>query len=127
MPRRPAHSRATTGSKFSRATGRPWRGPGRTGNPLDAAEIDRFEKAAERRLGEEGVAMALRGAREGVPFSVPGVGPEHRQKVAEMARGLAAARQGRDDYVVQRSREVFKQSEREQARPRQRHGPSLGR
>lgn len=42
-------------------------------NPMIAAEIDRFEKAAEQRLGgEAGVTALLRSAHEGRP-SVPGV------------------------------------------------------
>lgn len=89
-----------------------------------AAEIDRFENAAEQRLGgEEGVAALLRSAHEGRPFSVPGIG--QRQALREVARGLAAARRGRSDHQLLRAQEAAEHSQDQ--RPRRRQGPSLGR
>lgn len=74
-------------------------------NPTIEAEIDRFEKAAEQRLGgEEGVATLLRGAHEGRPLSVPGVEPRQELALRELACGLVAARRGRCDHQLQRGR-----------------------
>ena len=60
-------------------------------NPMIAAEIDRFETAAGRRLGTEGFRDALRGVRDGTPFAVPGTNAEQRGALQQLARGLAAA------------------------------------
>ena len=92
--------------------------------PTIAAEIDRFEKAAEQRLGEKGIAALLRNAHQGRP-SLPGVEPEQRQALQELARGLAAARRGRLDH--QHAQEAAHEREHQQPRLRHRHGPSLGR
>jgi hypothetical protein len=96
-------------------------------NPAIAAEIDRFEQAAERRLGAEGFRDALRSVRDGTPFSVPGVGAEQRDTMRQFAHGLAATRWGGIDHQTQREYEAFERSERQQQRTRHRQGPSLGR
>ena len=95
-------------------------------NPAIAAEIDRFEKAAEQRLGEAGIIAFLRSAHENRPV-LPGVEPEQRQALTELARGLAAARRGRSDHQLQRAEEAAQEREHQQQRPQYRHGPSLGR
>jgi Ti-type conjugative transfer relaxase TraA len=95
--------------------------------PAIAAEIDRFEKAAEQRLGgEEGVAAFLRNAHEG-RLSLPGVEPGQGRALTELARALAATRRGRSDHQLQRAQEAAHEREHQQQRPRHRHGPSLGR
>lgn len=91
--------------------------------PAVAAEIGRFEAAARQRLGEEGVASALR--RGG--FSVPGLELEHMPALRQVARGLAAAQRGCADHDMQRQLEAFRQKESEQARAQNGSGPSLGR
>jgi hypothetical protein len=95
-------------------------------NPTIAAEIDRFEKAAEQRLGEAGIIAFLRSAPENRPV-LPGVEPGQRQALTELARGLAAARRGRSDHQLQRAEEAAQEREHQQQRPQYRHGPSLGR
>ena len=96
-------------------------------NPTIAAEIDRFEKAAEQRLGgEEGIAAFLRGVHEGRP-SLPGFEPRQRPALHELARGLAAARRGRSDHQLQRAQDAAEHSQEQRHRPRHRQGPSLGR
>ena len=94
--------------------------------PAIAAEIDRFEKAAEQRLGEEGVAALLRSASEGRP-SLPGVEPGQGRALHELARDLAAVRRGRSDHRLQRAQDAAEHRENQQHRPRQRNGPRLGR
>jgi hypothetical protein len=121
----PGESRYIGDTRNRAAVARAWE----TGQcrPAIAAEIDRFEKAAEQRLGgEEGVAAFLRNAHEG-RLSLPGVEPRQRQTLTELARGLAATRRGRLDYQLQRAQEAAEQREHQQQRPRHRHGPSLGR
>ena len=96
-------------------------------NPAITAEIDRFEKAAEQRLGgEQGIAALLRSAGKGRP-SVPGVEPGQRQALTEMARGLTAARYGRSAHQLQRAQDAAEHNQDRQHRPRHRQGPSLGR
>ena len=95
-------------------------------NPTIAAEIDRFEKAAEQRLGEGGIIAFLRNARESRP-SLPGVEPGQERAVDELARGLAAARRGRSDHQLQRAQDAAELREDQQQHLRHRHGPSLGR
>ncbi len=101
-------------------------------NPMIAAEIDRFEKAAEQRLGGEGIAAFLRSAHEGGP-SLPGVEPGQGQVLHELARGLVAARRGRSDHQLQRAQDATEHSQEQRHRPRHRHrhrhrqGPRLGR
>jgi hypothetical protein len=95
-------------------------------NPTIAAEIERFEKAAEQRLGEAGIIAFLRSAHENRPL-LPGVEPGQRQALTELARGLAAARRGRSDHQLQRAEEAAQEREHQQQRPQYRHGPSLGR
>jgi hypothetical protein len=113
------------GSRNRPAVARAWE-EGRR-NPTVAAEIDRFEAAARQRLGEAGVTAAFRAAREGSRLSVPGVGPEHRQALHQMARRLVAAQRGRADHDVQRNLEAARQREQPRERMRHRRGPSLGR
>jgi hypothetical protein len=96
-------------------------------NPDVTAEIDRFEKAAEQRLGEDGVRATMRSASDGIPRSVPGMGPEQRQALNHLGRAVSSARQGRADHEVQRVLEAYEQRDREHQRIRQRRGPSLGR
>jgi Ti-type conjugative transfer relaxase TraA len=97
-------------------------------NPTIAAEIDRFEKAAEQRLGGEGgIAALLRSTQESRPFSLPGVEPGQRQTLTKLARGLTAARRGRLDHQLQRAQDAAEQREHQQQRPRHRYGPRLGR
>ena len=93
-------------------------------NPMIAAEIDRFEMAAEQRLGEEGVAALLRSASEGRP-SILGVEPGQGPALTELARGLAAARRGRRDHQLQRTQDAAEHRHDHQHRPRHRHGPRL--
>jgi len=95
-------------------------------NPTIAAEIDRFEKAAEQRLGEAGIIAFLRSAHENRPV-LPGVEPGQRQALTELAHGLVAARCGRSDHQLQRAEEAAQEREHQQQRPQYRHGPSLGR
>jgi Ti-type conjugative transfer relaxase TraA len=96
-------------------------------NPAIVAEIDRFEKAAEQRLGgEEGIAAFLCNADEGRP-SLPGVEPGQERALTELARGLAAVRRGRSDHQLQRAQDTAEHSQDRQQRSRHRHGPSLGR
>jgi hypothetical protein len=59
-------------------------------NPAIAAEIDRFQEAAERRLGEEGITAALRSTRDGSPLSVPGVKREQQGDTAAFLRKQAS-------------------------------------
>jgi hypothetical protein len=92
-----------------------------------AAEIDRFEKAVEQRLGEEGMRAAMRSAPDGIPRSVSGIGPEHSQALRQVAHDLAAVRQGRADHDVQRAMETLNQREQKQERVRHRRGLGLGR
>jgi Ti-type conjugative transfer relaxase TraA len=96
-------------------------------DPAVAAAIDRFQRAAEQRLGEDGIRAALRNVRDGSPFSVPGVEPRQQPTLNQLARGLVAARSGRTDHRIQQEHEVFERSERQQQRTRHRQGPSLGR
>ena len=96
-------------------------------NPAIAAEIDRFERAAEQRLGTEGSREALRSVRDGTPFSLPGTNTEQREALHQLARGIAAARWGRIDHRTQREFDALERSERHQQRMRHRQGPSLGR
>jgi hypothetical protein len=96
-------------------------------DPAIAAEIDRFEKAAEQRLGEEGITAALRSAHEGSSFSVPGVEPGQGRALTGLARGLAAARRGRIDHQLQRAHDAAEHSQDRRQRSRHRQGPSLGR
>jgi hypothetical protein len=96
-------------------------------HPTIAAEIDRFEKAAAQRLGDEaGIIAFLRSAHEGRPL-LPGVEPGQERALRELARGLAAARRGRSDHQLQRAEEAAQEREHQQQRPQYRHGPSLGR
>jgi hypothetical protein len=95
-------------------------------NPALAAEIGRFEQAAEQRLGYDGMAAALRSAREGVAPSVPGMGPEHADALRQLGRAVAAARRGSAAYTAQRSLEAFREREAERERLGHRRGPSLG-
>jgi Ti-type conjugative transfer relaxase TraA len=94
-------------------------------HPAIAAEIGRFEQAAEQRLGFDGMAAALRSAREGVAPSVPGVGPEHADALRQVGRAVAAARRGSAAYDAQRSLEAFRQREAERERSRYRRGSGL--
>jgi Ti-type conjugative transfer relaxase TraA len=95
-------------------------------NPVIAAEIDRFEKAAEQRLGdEEGITAVLLSAQEG-KLSVPGVQPRQGRALAELARGLAAVRRGCSDHQLQRAHEAAEHSQDQRQRARHRQGPSLG-
>ena len=96
-------------------------------NPMIAAEIDRFEAAAEQRLGAESFRDALRSVRDGTPFSVPGTNARQRDALQQLAHGLAAARWGRIDHQTQRELDAFERSERQPQRMRHRQGPSLGR
>ena len=96
-------------------------------NLVIAAEIDRFEKAAEQRLGgEKGIVAFLRNANEGRP-ALPGVEPGQRRTLTELARGLVATRRGRRDHQLQRAQDAAEHSQDQQQRPRHRQGPSLGR
>ncbi len=96
-------------------------------NPTVAAEINRFEKAAERRLGsEEGVIAFLRNAADG-RLSLPGVDPRQQPALGELARGLAAARRGRLDHQRQRAQDEAEHRQGQRQRSRHRQGPSLGR
>jgi hypothetical protein len=123
MPPGPS-SQANRGTSPTRATGPRAREAGRR-HPSIAAEIDRFEKAAEQRLGGDGgIAALLRSAREG---RTPGVEPGQRRALQELARGLAATRRGRLDHQLQRAQDAAEQREHQQQHPRHRHGPSLGR
>jgi hypothetical protein len=70
-------------------------------NPTIAAEIDRFEKAAEQRLGEAGVIALLRNAQEG-RLSLPGI--------SKLGKGghyvnwrAASPRHGRVASIINRS------------------------
>ena len=94
--------------------------------PTIAAEIDRFEKAAEQRLGEAGIIALLRGVHQGRP-ALPGVEPGQRQALHELARDMAAVRRGRLDHHLQRAEEAAQEREHQQQHLRHRHGPSLGR
>lgn len=94
-------------------------------NPAIAAEIDRFEKAAEQRLGEQGIAAALRSAHQG-RFALPGIESGQGRALTELARGLAAARRGRSDHQLQRAQEAAEHSQDQRQRSRHRQGPSLG-
>lgn len=96
-------------------------------NPAVAAEIDRFEQAAEQRLGPEGIGEALRSVSGGGGFSVPGTSTRQRATVQQLARGVAAARWGRTDHEVHRALEAYKQGDREHQRMVYRRGLSLGR
>jgi BID domain of Bartonella effector protein (Bep) len=96
-------------------------------NPAIAAEIDRFEAAAEQRLGAEGFRDALWCVRDGTPFSVPGTDTGQREALHQLARGLAAARWGRIDHQTQRELDALERSDRHLQRMRHRQGPSLGR
>ena len=120
----PGESWYTAATRDRAAVARAWEMGQR--RPTIAAEIDRFEKAAEQRLGEEGIAALLRGVHEGRP-ALPGAEPGQRQALHELARGLAAVRRGRSDHQLQRAEEAAEQREHQHQRPRQRHGPSLGR
>jgi Ti-type conjugative transfer relaxase TraA len=96
-------------------------------HPTIAAEIDRFEKAAAQRLGDEaGIIAFLRSAHEGRPL-LPGVEPGQERALRELARGLAAARRGRSDHQLQRAQDAAELREHQQQHLRHRHGPSLGR
>ena len=118
---RPGESWVIAATRDRPAVARAWEIGQR--NPLIAAEIDRFEKAAEQRLGgETGVIAFVRNAADG-RLSLPGVGPGQEHALRELARGLAATRQGRSDYQLQR---VHDAAEHRQDQ-RQRQGPSLGR
>jgi hypothetical protein len=96
-------------------------------NPKIAAEIDRFEKATELRLGEHAITAALRSVYEGRPFSVPGIQPGQGRALRELARGLAAARRGSSDHQLQRAQDAAEQRQEQRHRPRRRHGPRPGR
>ena len=96
-------------------------------NPVIAAEIDRFEKAAKQRLGgEEGVTAFLRNAADG-RLSLPGVKPGQERALRKLARGLAAARRGRSDYQLQRAHEEAEHIQDRQHRSRHSQGPRLRR
>ena len=96
-------------------------------NPVIAAEIDRFEKAAEQRLGgEEGIAALLRSVHQG-GRALPGLEPGQGRPLHELARGLVAARRGRNDYQLHRAQHTAEHSQDQRQRPRQRQGPRLGR
>jgi hypothetical protein len=85
--------------------------------PAIAAEIDRFEKAAEQRLGGEGgIAAFLRSDHQGRP-SLPGVEPRQGRALRELAHGLAAARRGRLDHQLQRAQDAAEQRKHQQQRP----------
>jgi hypothetical protein len=120
-----ARTEQSGGSRNRAAVAKAWEESRR--NPAIAAEIDQFEKAAEQRLGEDGMRDTWRSAREGFSFFVSGLEPRHWQGLTEMARRLATARQGRTDYEAQRTLEAFRQRGHEQEHVRYRHGPSLGR
>ena len=114
----PGEPRHVADTRYRAAVARAWEAGQR--NPMIAAEIDRFEKAAEQRLGEEGVAALLRSASEGRP-SILGVEPGQGPALTELARGLAAARQGRRDHQLQRAQDAAEQRRDHQHRPRHRH------
>jgi hypothetical protein len=70
----PGESWYVAATRDQPAVARAWEAGRR--NPTIAAEIDRFEKAAEHRLGgEEGVSAFLRNAHQGRP-TMPGVEPD---------------------------------------------------
>ena len=117
----PGESRYVADTRNRAAVARVWEMGQR--NPTIAAEIDRFETAAEQRLGEEGIAALLRGAHEGRP-SLPGAEPG---RLRDLARGLATIRQGRSDHQLQRAQDAAEHRYEQQPRARQRHGPGLGR
>ena len=97
-------------------------------NPAVVAEIDRFEKAAEQKLGgEEGVTAFLHNVAA-ARLSLPGVGPGQGRVLRELARGLTIARRGRSDHQLQRAHEEAEHSQ-DQRQQHSRHGqgPSLGR
>jgi hypothetical protein len=119
----PGASRYASDTRNRPAVARVWEAGQQ--NPAIAAEIDRFEKAAEQRLGgEEGVTAFLRNVDEGRP-SLPGVEPG--QALRELARGLVAVRRGRSDHQLQRAQDAAEHSQNQQPRARHRQGPRLGR
>jgi Ti-type conjugative transfer relaxase TraA len=122
---RPGESWYVAATRDRPAVARAWERGQR--NPTVAAEIDRFEKAAERRLGgEEGVIAFLRNAADG-RLSLPRVEPGQQRALRELSRGLAAVRRGRSDHQLQRAQDAAEHSQDRQLRPRHRQGPSLGR
>ena len=90
--------------------------------PMIAAEIDRFENAAERRLGKEAMTALL--WRDGRPFSAPGI---ETQAATELARGLAAAHHGRREHQRQRAQEEAAEHTHDQQHRARHRGLSLGR
>jgi hypothetical protein len=122
---RPGESWYVAATRDRPAAARAWEMGQR--NPLIAAEIDRFGKAAEQRLGgEQGIIAFLRNAAD-CKHSLPGVEPGQQRALTELARGLAAARRGRGDYQLQRAHDEAEHSREQRQRSRHRQGPSLGR
>jgi Ti-type conjugative transfer relaxase TraA len=122
---RPGESWVIAATRDRPAVARAWERGQR--DPRIAAEIDRFENAAEQRLGgEEGVIAFLRNAADG-GLSLPPVEPRQERALRELARGVAAVRRGRSDHQLQRAHEAAEHSQEHRQRSRHRQGPSLGR
>ena len=87
-------------------------------NPAIAAEIDRFEQVVEQRLGSDSVFAAMRSATEGTPFTPPGIQPEHRQALEQLAQHVSAARSGRIDHQQQLNQEAWERTLQERQHER---------
>jgi Ti-type conjugative transfer relaxase TraA len=117
------------------------RGLGSAGPGVEG-EIGWFLAAAERRLGLEGMRVALQAARGEGRMTLPGIGGDQGRALDRLARGVALAHEGRGRHAAHTQRQAEVRQAREQAearaverrrlglpaepeRDRQRQGPRL--
>lgn len=91
-----------------------------------AGEIDRFQAAAEKRLGPAAVSEATKTTATLREALSPSTGCE-KAAADQVAWGMAVVHRGRAEHARQHERQEQRQREQERLQKRQRQGPKLGR